>query len=54
MIRRLDDQIYECLFTEDTIDLNITDPRILMNFRFLKGQLDEWKRAIKNDGYGTR
>ncbi|KAF1964112.1 hypothetical protein BU23DRAFT_547965 [Bimuria novae-zelandiae CBS 107.79] len=50
-IRRLDDQIQECFFTEETIKLDITDPRILMNFRFLEGQLDEWKREKYDDKF---
>lgn len=43
-LRRIDDQTHECLYTEETIGLDITDPRISMNLRFLETQLDEWKR----------
>ncbi|KAJ4290527.1 hypothetical protein N0V90_010744 [Kalmusia sp. IMI 367209] len=50
-IRRLDDQIHDYFFTEETIELDIADPRILMNFRFLKGQLDEWKREKYSDEF---
>ncbi|KAJ4355418.1 uncharacterized protein N0V89_003434 [Didymosphaeria variabile] len=50
-IRRLDDQIHECFFTEETVALDITDPRISMNFRFLESQLDQWKRERYSDEY---
>jgi len=42
-IRRLDDQIHDCFYTEETVDLPLSDPRISMNFRFMEGQLEDWK-----------
>jgi hypothetical protein len=45
-IRRLDDQIQDCFFTEETAGLDIADPRISMNFRFLESQLEE-ARALQ-------
>ncbi|KAL1604830.1 hypothetical protein SLS60_004370 [Paraconiothyrium brasiliense] len=50
-IRRLDDQIQDCFFTEETAALDITDPRISMNFRFLESQLEQWKRGRYSDEY---
>ncbi|KAF2439044.1 hypothetical protein P171DRAFT_458217 [Karstenula rhodostoma CBS 690.94] len=50
-IRRLDDQIQDCLFTEETAGLDIADPRISMNFRFLESQLEEWKRERYSEEY---
>jgi hypothetical protein len=42
-LRRLDDQIYESLNGDDTVDLPITDSRIYMSMRFLETQLEDWK-----------
>lgn len=53
-IRRLDDQIQDCFFTEETAGLDIADPRISMNFRFLESQLDEWKRERYSEEYQIR
>ncbi|KAL5376820.1 hypothetical protein DPSP01_010231 [Paraphaeosphaeria sporulosa] len=50
-LRRLDDQIQDCFFTEETSRLDIADPRILMNFRLLESQLEEWKRERYNQEY---
>lgn len=40
-LRRLDDQIHDAFFTEDAVELPITDPRIVMNYRFLQTQIDD-------------
>jgi hypothetical protein len=53
-IRRLDDQIQDCFFTEETAGLDIADPRISMNFRFLESQLEEWKRERYSEEYQIR
>lgn len=46
-LRRLDDQIHDSFFTEETRELALTDPRILMNFRFTQTQLDAWRREAR-------
>ncbi|KAL5438224.1 hypothetical protein PMIN06_010307 [Paraphaeosphaeria minitans] len=50
-IRRLDDQIQESFFTEETAGIDIADPRISMNLRFLESQLEEWKRERYSEEY---
>lgn len=50
-IRRLDDQIQDCFFTDEAAGLDITDPRISMNFRLLESQLEEWKREQYSEEY---
>ena len=40
-LRRLDDQIHESFYTEDTIDIPLNDPRILMNFKFMETQIED-------------
>ena len=42
-LRRIDDQIYEFMNGDDTVDLPITDARIHMNMRFMETQLEDWK-----------
>lgn len=53
-LRRLDDQIQDCFFTEETIGLDINDPRISMNLRLLESQLDEWRRVQYNEEFRMR
>lgn len=53
-LRRLDDQIYDSLYTEDSVDLPLNDPRILINYRFLQTQLDGWKQAESNRDFQLR
>ncbi|KAF1951391.1 hypothetical protein CC80DRAFT_210541 [Byssothecium circinans] len=40
-LRRLDDQIHDSFYTEDTFELDLADPRILMNFRFMQTQIND-------------
>ncbi|KAF2646519.1 hypothetical protein P280DRAFT_464726 [Massarina eburnea CBS 473.64] len=40
-LRRLDDQIHDSFYSEDTFELPLADTRISMNFRFMENQLDE-------------
>jgi hypothetical protein len=42
-LRRFDDQIHDSFFTEDTVDLPLSDTRIMMNFRFTESQFDQKK-----------
>jgi hypothetical protein len=42
-LSRFDDQIHDSFFTEDTVDLPLTDARIMMSFRFTETQLEEKK-----------
>lgn len=50
-LRRLDDQIHDLFFTEDTVDLPLSNPQILMNFRFIETQLDQWKKVEWDDEF---
>lgn len=54
VIRRLDDQIQDSFFTEETIGLDMTDPRISMNYRLIESQLEEWKREKFSDEFQIR
>jgi hypothetical protein len=42
-LSQFDDQIHDSFFTEDTVDLPLTDARIEMNFRFTETQLNQKK-----------
>lgn len=53
-LQRLDDQIQDCFFTEDTNHLDINDPRVSMNFRLLQSQLEQWKRERQGDEFKIR
>ena len=50
-LRRIDDQIHDAFYTEEAIDLPITDSRILLNLRFTENQLDEWRREAYSDEF---
>jgi hypothetical protein len=59
-LSRFDDQIHDSFFTEDTLDLPLTDARIEMNFRFTETQLnqkksetceEEFQRGMNNRSY---
>jgi hypothetical protein len=43
-LRQLDDQVQDTLFTGASRDAGLTDARVVMHIRFLKTQLDTWKR----------
>lgn len=43
-LRQLDDQVQDTLFTGAARDAGLTDARVVMHIRFLKTQLDAWKR----------
>lgn len=53
-IRRLDDQVQDCFFTDETVELDMTDPRISMSYKFLENQLNDWKREQYSDEYQLR
>lgn len=53
-LRRLDDQIQDAFFIEETSGLAFNDPRISMNFRLLESQLDEWRREKHNGEFQIR
>ena len=50
-LRRFDDQIHDSFFTEDTIDLPLNDPRIMMNYRFTESQLDQKRIEICDEEF---
>ncbi|CAI6340769.1 unnamed protein product [Periconia digitata] len=41
-LRRLDDQIHDAFYSEDAVDLSLSDPRINMNYKFLQAQLEDF------------
>lgn len=43
-LRQLDDQVHDTLFTGTAREAGLTDARVVMHIRFLKTQLDAWKR----------
>lgn len=47
-LRRIDDQIHDTFNAEEACELPVTDSRILMNLRFMKNQLEEWRREYTN------
>ncbi|KAF2019808.1 hypothetical protein BU24DRAFT_342753 [Aaosphaeria arxii CBS 175.79] len=54
-LRRIDDQMYDALHSEEALDLPIGDSRIAMNLRYLSTQLEEWKRENgETDSNGLR
>ncbi|PVI01556.1 hypothetical protein DM02DRAFT_591044 [Periconia macrospinosa] len=40
-LRRLDDQIQDAFYSEGIVDLPLSDPRIIMNYKFLQTQIDD-------------
>ena len=50
-LSRFDDQIHDSFFTEDTVDLALTDARIMMNFRFTESQLEQKKSESHNEEF---
>jgi hypothetical protein len=53
-LRRIDDQIHDAFYSEDTLDLPITDSRILMNLRFMETQMQDWKRESYPEEFQQR
>jgi len=53
-LRRIDDQIHDAFYSEETLDLPITDSRILMNLRFMETQMQEWKRETYPEEFQQR
>jgi hypothetical protein len=49
-LRQLDDQIQDTLYSDDAVNLPLSDARTLMHVRFLEGQLDTWKRDSQGAG----
>lgn len=45
-LRQLNDQAQDALFSQDAVDLPLTDTRTLMHVQFLESQLDVWKREV--------
>lgn len=50
-LRRIDDQIHDAFYSDEALDLPITDSRILMNLRFMETQMEEWKRVPYRDEF---
>lgn len=50
-LRRIDDQIQDTFFSEEAVDLPVTDSRNLMNLRFMETQLDDWRRGNYSDEF---
>ncbi|KAF2867487.1 hypothetical protein BDV95DRAFT_502725 [Massariosphaeria phaeospora] len=50
-LRRIEGQIYDTFYNEETLLLPINDSRILLNLRFMETQLDVWRRAGYNVEY---
>ncbi|KAF2265012.1 hypothetical protein CC78DRAFT_210696 [Lojkania enalia] len=50
-LRRIDDQIHDMFYTDDTLDLPFTDSRISLNIRFLEAQIEEWRRNNSNEEF---
>ena len=46
-LRQLDDQVQDTLLTGVVSDAGLNDARVAMHIRFLKTQLDTWKRDSK-------
>jgi hypothetical protein len=50
-LSRFEDQMHDSFFIEDTVELPLTDARIMMNFRFTEAQLDEKKREGRGEEF---
>ncbi|KAF2677447.1 hypothetical protein K458DRAFT_481359 [Lentithecium fluviatile CBS 122367] len=50
-LSHFDDQIHDSFFTEDMVDLPLTDARIMLNFRFTESLLDEKKRECRDEEF---
>jgi hypothetical protein len=49
-LRQLDDQVQDTLYSDNAINLPLSDARTLMHVRFLESQLDAWKRDSQAAG----
>jgi hypothetical protein len=49
-LRQLDDQVQDTLYSDNAINLPLSDARTLMHVRFIESQLDAWKRDSQGAG----
>jgi hypothetical protein len=49
-LRHLDDQVQDTLYSDNAINLPLSDARTLMHVRFMESQLDAWKRDSQGAG----
>jgi hypothetical protein len=54
ILRQLDDQVQDTLYSAAAIGLPLSDTRTLMHVRFLENQLDAWKRESQSAGAQRR